>query len=326
MNMKKNVTVDLVKGVACIFVILIHCRFPGALGDYIAAIARFAVPFFALVTGYYSYDADRGRCIAKTKAGLKKTGILIASGIMISAIFNSIASIVQGSGMLDWLFPNLTLKNAAKFILFNRLLFVSWSIWYLFALLYVYLVYILLLKLNLVRFSYRLAPLLLFCNIIIQEVLDFPWYVAGNFLFTVLPFFLIGRWVNEKGAFPSRKLMYCILITSTSMVLFEQFMLGESALYIGTIGVALTVFILAKDDELAENTCAGYVGWLGRYYSMPVYLCHCGIIQVLNALIERGYVVISPYMVPLVVIVASMVIATPYVLTRQKHCHRKVSA
>lgn len=94
--MKKNITVDFARAVASIFVILIHCRFPGALGDYIAAIARFAVPFFALVTGYYSYNADRSRCIAKAKTGLKKTGILIASGIMISAIFNSIASKVGG--------------------------------------------------------------------------------------------------------------------------------------------------------------------------------------------------------------------------------------
>lgn len=231
-----------------------------------------------------------------------------------------------GGGILDWLLPNLTFKDAAKFILFNRLSFVSWSIWYLFALLYVYLIYILFLKLNLIRISYRVAPLLLVCNIIIQEVLDLPWYVAGNFLFTVLPFFLIGRWENEKKVSPSRKMMYCILITSTSMVLFEQFMLGESALYIGTIGVAFTVFILVKDDVLVKNTCAGYVAWFGRYYSVPVYLCHCGIIQILNALIERGDVTISPYMSPLMVIIASTVTATPYVLIRQKRFHRKVSA
>ncbi len=325
MRLKKNITINSVKAIACIFVVLIHCCFPGALGEYTAALARFAVPFFVLVTGFYSYNSDSGVCIVKAKMGLKKTSVLTAACLVISAILNSIAAKV-GGGALDWLIPNLTLKNAAKLILFNRLSFVNWAIWYLLALTYVYLIYIFLLKWNLLRIAYKLAPALLIFNIIIQEALHLPWYVAGNFLFTVLPFFLIGRWISEKEVSPSRKLVYCVLIGSTGMVFLEQFMFGKSALYIGTIGASLSIFILARDDVLSGRTWARYVGGCGENYSMPIYLCHCGIIQIFNALTEEGYVVLSPYIAPLAIIVASIVLSTPYVLIRNRLYQRQITA
>lgn len=323
--MKKNITINFVRVIACIFVVLIHCRFPGTLGEYTVALARLAVPFFVLVTGFYSYSSDRGVCIAKAKTGLKKTGILTGACLVISTILNSIAEKVGGGGTLDWLIPNFTLKNAVKFILFNRLSFVNWAIWYLLALLYVYLIYIFLLKRNLLRIAYKLAPVLLIFNIIIQEVLNLPWYVAGNFLFTVLPFFLIGRWISEEEVSPSRKLMYCVQIVSTGMVFLEQFMFGESALYIGTIGASLSIFILTRDDVLSGRTWAGYVGWFGENYFIPIYLCHCGIIQIFNALTEEGYVVISPYIAPLAVIMISIVLSTPYVLIRNRIYRRRLT-
>ena len=74
---------------------------------------RFAVPFFVLVIGDYSYNANREKCIVKAKAGLKK-GILTASGIMISAISNSIASKIMG-GCLIGCFQTLLLGMQQNF-------------------------------------------------------------------------------------------------------------------------------------------------------------------------------------------------------------------
>ena len=42
-----------IQGIACIFVVLIHCRIPGNLGINVVAVARVAVPFFFCVSGYY---------------------------------------------------------------------------------------------------------------------------------------------------------------------------------------------------------------------------------------------------------------------------------
>ena len=45
-NTKNVDSLDCAKGIACIFVILIHCTFPSIVGEILRAIARFAVPLF----------------------------------------------------------------------------------------------------------------------------------------------------------------------------------------------------------------------------------------------------------------------------------------
>ena len=48
-----NYTFDRIKAVSCIFIILIHCKFPGIVGDLCEALARFGVPMFFASAGYY---------------------------------------------------------------------------------------------------------------------------------------------------------------------------------------------------------------------------------------------------------------------------------
>ena len=45
-NTKNIDSLNCAKGIACIFVILIHCTFPSIVGEMLRAIARFAVPLF----------------------------------------------------------------------------------------------------------------------------------------------------------------------------------------------------------------------------------------------------------------------------------------
>lgn len=53
-----NYCMDFLKGLACIFVVFIHVKFPGDFGQAVQAIARFAVPFFFMVSGYYYFRPD----------------------------------------------------------------------------------------------------------------------------------------------------------------------------------------------------------------------------------------------------------------------------
>lgn len=50
---KRNKYIDAAKALACIFVVLIHCMFPGKIGLVFRALARFAVPLFFAVSGYF---------------------------------------------------------------------------------------------------------------------------------------------------------------------------------------------------------------------------------------------------------------------------------
>ena len=73
--MNQNRFLYTVKLIACLAVITIHAKFPDPFGDYVAALARFAVPFFFAVSGRYLLSgADTsGEIRSRASRSLKKT-------------------------------------------------------------------------------------------------------------------------------------------------------------------------------------------------------------------------------------------------------------
>ena len=69
MTKKYNYCLDFIKGLACIFVVLMHCEFPGLLGTAVQAVSRFCVPLFFMVSGYFCF-----RPTAKPEAATIKFG------------------------------------------------------------------------------------------------------------------------------------------------------------------------------------------------------------------------------------------------------------
>ena len=55
MDKQKNNTLELLKLFASYMVVFIHVVFSGHIGVALEMLARFAVPFFFLVSGFYSY-------------------------------------------------------------------------------------------------------------------------------------------------------------------------------------------------------------------------------------------------------------------------------
>ena len=53
-----NRTLYFWQGLACLSVVLIHCMLPTGLGVIACALARFAVPLFFMVSGYYLRRGD----------------------------------------------------------------------------------------------------------------------------------------------------------------------------------------------------------------------------------------------------------------------------
>ena len=96
--MRKNQSISLIKGIACICVVFIHCQFPGKFGEFMVALGRFAVPFFALVTGYFAYFADRNIGIIVAQKRLKDIIKLTIISSAICILFNSVTSHISGGG------------------------------------------------------------------------------------------------------------------------------------------------------------------------------------------------------------------------------------
>lgn len=306
----KNQSINLCKAIACLLVVFIHCPFPGGVGEYVVAFGRGAVPFFALVTGYYSYFSDSERRLEVAKLRLKNIINLTINSVLICVGVNSIASLIGGGGILTWLLPHLNIKTVVLFVLFNRASLFSMAIWYLFALIYVYVIWIFFQIKRSKVILYCMVPLLLIGNIVITEILEIAWYVAGNFLFTILPFFLIGSWVHEKNLITLRMARYGIII-SIFMIIFEIRLFGASFMYIGTIMCSVSLLVLAIAYPIKEN-CCWIVKWIclfGDRLSMPVFVIHCGIMQIIISLEEKYNYFVSNWILPVVVLICSAFIA-----------------
>lgn len=58
-NKQYNYCLDFMKGIACLFVVWMHCEFPGKAGVIVQAISRFCVPFFFMVSGYFCVNMSK---------------------------------------------------------------------------------------------------------------------------------------------------------------------------------------------------------------------------------------------------------------------------
>lgn len=77
MKQARNQSIECCKLVAAIFVVFIHARFPGDLGAVMDCLARFAVPMFFAVSGYFNYQADSAKIGRRMKHILKLNLIAI---------------------------------------------------------------------------------------------------------------------------------------------------------------------------------------------------------------------------------------------------------
>ena len=82
-------------------------------------------------------------------------------------------------------------------VAFNYGQLIGSMMWYLFAYIYVLLVLLVLTNTGLLKKLYFLIPVLLIANLVMADTLDIRWFHVGNWLFTALPFVLLGR-----SAFP----------------------------------------------------------------------------------------------------------------------------
>lgn len=186
---KRNNTIDLLRFFTCPFILLIHCPLPAPLGDVLIHIGRYGVPFFLLVSGWFSYMPDTQGMVRHARKKLVDTFKLMGSFAVVYLILNSTSAVLRGDGLLSWMRSYTNLASAAYLILFNRALFWGSTGYYVFMLVYVYVLLLIIIRFNLLNKAFFLVPILLSANVLCGAFTNLPWFYYGNFLFTGLPFF-----------------------------------------------------------------------------------------------------------------------------------------
>lgn len=317
---------DVLKFLCAFMIVCIHCPFPGIFGEYFIAITRIAVPIFFMITGFfYTSVVNRKRELLQIK---KIAGLMIVSNLLY-ALWESLAAVLTGNGLMSYWESILTIKNMAKFILLNDSPFSS-HLWYLGAILYVLIIAYLLGRMGHERILYMITPLLLIGDLILGKYSllifgrEFPYILVRNFLFVGLPYFTIGRLIRDctikiKEQDKNKVAIGIGIFSITSLL--ERFLLVQTGVnatrdhYISTTFLAVFVFAFFLDsfsDKEMKNS-GKVVAQLGREYSAGIYVIHPIFITVLSALMKAIgvydlYSVIAPLVVFGVSILAVMLL------------------
>ena len=105
---KRNETLECCRILAAVFVVFLHVPFPGLMGRTVNCLARFAVPLFFAISGWFSYGAKPEKLLRR----MGKILLLEAVGIgladqMAAAECGSLRGtpvVPVGHGLLLW-FP-----------------------------------------------------------------------------------------------------------------------------------------------------------------------------------------------------------------------------
>lgn len=311
---KDNKTLWMLKGIACIIVILFHCPIPGIVGDMIIYAVRFPIPIFLMISGYYGFKKKNYLKYAK------KTFLLILTGESISAVIMGICFLTG----LSQTSPVQILINTnwIKTIFFGSIF--NSTLWYLYAAFWGWILLYLLEKLSygLKMLKWSIIPLL-FVHVVGRmlvtkygDITQQVFWFRSTILF-VIPFFMIGMLIaehKEKIIRKSCRILPIILIAVGMCLIIVEYIVWHQYmdLQVSTIFISVGLFVFAvRNPDFMSNDLLVYLGRISQY----IYLLHIPVIMILKPLWEK-LAVDFMYILPWLVIATTIVAADIYARCR----------
>ena len=316
----RNNCIEAIRGVACIFVVFCHFHLQDPLGLYVISIARFAVPFFMMLSGYFACKSNQADNISYAKRKLSQTIKLTLIGTLICIIANSLVCLILGEPIFKWFLDVLSLKTLLKFLIFNRAYWLSSVMYYPFMMIYVYIAYILVNKLSLLNISYISIPILLLVNIIVSKTTE-NWYYVGNFFFTGFPFFMLGNCLrknNKVSAWGNKSIIFIFI--GLIMTLIECYFCNYCYLFVGTVFLSIGLLLFGLSHS--NLSIPVFLSKFGTKCSMFVFLLHCPIGYIIQALLNSFKIQIDSYL-PFIVLIVTVAISI--LIVKTKRINTKVS-
>lgn len=129
-KVKKEIySLNSLKAICCIIVVLLHCPLPGFLGSSIGYFLRFPVPIFFMISGYF--------CTFENKTYrhmIIKTIKYIVFGELFYVTVKVVLALMQGSNPFYIILIDMSFPIFVRNILFGT--FYNGTLWFLYALLW----------------------------------------------------------------------------------------------------------------------------------------------------------------------------------------------
>ncbi len=304
----------------------IHCSFPSPIGGMMNGLARFAVPLFFMVSGYFSF----GRGMDTVRRRLRNTFRVFLTANIVYFLWDLFVLYRDGALTLTAVSDLFAPGALAEFVFLNQSPFM-YHLWFLGALLYCYLFYGLLVRFGKEERVYILIPVCLVVNLVLGEGLGIlersvPVAYMRNFWVTGLPFFLWGHWFareqKENRLHVGMKSCLFAMGVGACLSMGEMLLSGGAELYVGSILMTAGIFAVAvqnpawgKGSLLArsgEKDAQHIYLWQVMVYSLTSSLAH--------SLGVSGHKLYE-WLMPLAVCLASWTLAE--ILERSKRCEQR---
>lgn len=273
MEQSRNVKLSLLKGIACVGVVLIHIRFPGAFGQLVMRAAGFAVPVFFMVAGYYSYgkgqDTIARRC--------KKIFRIFVCAYALHFLY-CFAEAAADQSLRAWLVSQFNWKTPILYLCFCTIDFAI-PLWYLIAMIEVYALWWLTVRRGREETAVKALPLLFALRILLTcycETKDLPWFWKVNFLTGGMPWFLLGYVLHSPAAESVKQMrvsrLCALVLIGLVISVMPKALMPVRLNVIGSIPCAFGLFVLAQRNP-GKSLCKP-LEYLGERLSLYVYILH----------------------------------------------------
>lgn len=328
---KQYELLNVLKIIAAFFVVGIHVHFPGDFGRGFIAVARFAVPFFFMVSGFFSYYENKDVLGVKYKRKIKHLVTIFTGSFVLYLAYECLAHAVGGS-LMQYLGNRFSLTAIGEFFIFNHPRVME-ALWFLPALIYVTLVFFFFEKKGITKKMYFLIPVLFIAGVILREMPEFiqglpslfsKAYLCRNWLFVGLPFFMTGHFIRANEEKLTKKfpdvILFIIMLVSTAEAVAVDMLHTQKSLYIGTFFAVTSLFVFALKKE--GKVKSGKLAFLGAEYSLYVYILHIMVKNVLMKILSFGIFapvgeILTPVM-PVIVFVISLIASAVYCIMKSK--------
>lgn len=304
-----NYCLDYIKGIACIFVVWMHCEFPGILGIAVQAVSRFSVPLFFMVSGYFCFSSN-GESNLRRKIGH------VAKITFYSCLFYLCFKL-----FLHLVFQNqsfiLSFQKLVRWMVFNTPPIVAGQYWFLFALLYTYIFFFIIRRFCSNRSLYLLAALMFIIYILLAQGthlagIHLPNHLYRNWLVEGYAFFMLGHFLHEyqDRINVNNSTIISIMVVFTILCWFERYILGRDfGVNICTIPQVTAMMLYAIKNPMRHK---GMIQELGKRCSMFVYILHPAIWHLTEGVYKNAGVsdnMTALYLMPIIVVIATILIS-----------------
>lgn len=279
MEQKRNVSIDIGRAIAAYSVITLHIGIP-TLTSYFNALARFAIPYFFMISGYFAHSGS-------VKQRIKKLFFLYLGAEAVYFIYYLF------NGLYDRL--QVETRDIIELLFYNTPLFYG-PAWFLLSMIYIYLIIDVTQKLKFRKILYLLIPVLILWLWLwqrLQTLTDISFRRGDFKILVAIPFFGVGYLIKDKETLLFDKISNIalkllmgigIVLTIAERMILNLFTSDIYELYIGTVIFVVALFIYVCRNPIVNMPFLSYVG---KNLSEYIYIFHMMVYMIMYKWVGR---------------------------------------